>query len=227
MKKLILFDYDGTLVDSADIIVEGTIEAFVRCGLPKPDPTKVRAGIGHKLVTALKNYLPNDLTIDPNVIAAEYRKWYQEKDEEGIDFEPIFKGVHSLLDFLKSEGWLLGIATNKSSRGLFRGLKHHKIDDFFDLIMTSDDFPAKPKPDMALYAQRKLSVDSNRSIMIGDTVHDIVMGKLAKCKTIGVSWGYNSRESLFDAEADFIADELDQLLTLLKTEKILGEKNAI
>ena len=53
MKKLILFDYDGTLVDSADIIVEGTIEAFVRCGLPKPDPTKVRAGIGHKLVLSL------------------------------------------------------------------------------------------------------------------------------------------------------------------------------
>ncbi len=227
MKKLILFDYDGTLVDSADIIVEGTIEAFVRCGLPKPDPTKVRDGIGHKLVTALKNYLPKDLTIDPNLIAAEYRKWYQEKDEEGIHFEPIFKGVHSLLDFLKSEDWLLGIATNKSSRGLFRGLKHHKIEHFFDLIMTSDDFPAKPKPDMALNAQRKLSVDKNRSIMIGDTVHDIVMGKLAKCITIGVTWGYNSRESLIDADADFIADKLDQLLTLLQTEKILGEKNAI
>ena len=227
MRKLILFDSDGTLVDSADIIVEGTIEAFVRCGLPKPDPTKVREGIGHKLVTAVKYYIPKDLTIDPNVIAAEYRKWYKEKDEEGIHFEPIFKGVHSILDFLKSEDWLLGIATNKSSRGLFRGLKHHKIEHFFDLIMTSDDFPAKPKPDMALNAQRKLSVDNNRSIMIGDTVHDIVMGKLAKCITIGVTWGYNSRESLQDADADFIADKLDQLLTLLQTEKILGEKNAI
>ena len=225
MRKLILFDYDGTLVDSADIIVEGTIEAFVRCGLPKPDTTKVREGIGHKLVTALKDYVPKDLTIDPNVIAAEYRKWYQEKDEEGIHFEPIFKGVHSLLDFLKSEGWLLGIATNKSSRGLFRGLRHHKIEHFFNLIMTSDDFPAKPKPHMALNAQRKLAVESNRSIMIGDTVHDIVIGKLAKCITIGVTWGYNSRESLIDADADFIADKLDQLLTLLETEKILGEKN--
>ena len=60
-----------------------------------------------------------------------------------------------------------------------------------------------------------------------DTVHDIVMGKLAKCITIGVTWGYNSRESLIDADPDFIADELDQLFTFLKTEKILGEKNAI
>ncbi|OUX44468.1 hypothetical protein CBE37_01110 [bacterium TMED277] len=227
MKKLILFDYDGTLVDSADIIVEGTIQAFVRCGLPKPDPRKVKKGIGHKLITALKDYIPKDLTIDPNIIAAEYRKWYQEMDEEGIHFEPIFEGVHSLLDFLKRKDWLLGIATNKSSRGLFRGLKHHKIEHFFDLIMTSDDFPAKPKPDMALNAQRKFSVEGNRSIMIGDTVHDIVMGNLAKCVTIGVTWGYNTRESLIDADADFIADEFDQLSTLLKTEKILGEKYAI
>ena len=80
---------------------------------------------------------------------------------------------------------------------------------------------------MALNAQRKLSVDKNRSIMIGDTVHDIVMGNLAKCVTIGVTWGYNTRESLIDADADFIADEFDQLSALLKTEKILGEKNAI
>ena len=216
MKKLILFDYDGTLVDSADIIVEGTIEAFVRCGLPKPDPTKVREGIGHKLVTALKNYLPKDLTIDPNVIAAEYRKWYQEKDDEGIHFEPIFEGVHSLLDFLKSEDWLLGIATNKSSRGLFRGLKHHKIEHFFDLIMTSDDFPAKPKPDMAFNAQRALSVEGNRSIMIGDTVHDIKMGKNAKINTIGVTWGYNTREELYQANADHIINDLDELVKILR-----------
>jgi len=225
MKKLILFDYDGTLVDSADIIVEGTIEAFVRCGLPKPPPDKVRAGIGHQLVAAIEEYLPKEYNIDPHIIASEYRRWYTEKDEEGIDFEPMFTGVNKLLDFLKIEGWLLGIATNKSSRGLNRGLKHHNIKHFFDITMTTDDFQAKPKPDMAINAQKKLSVEPIQSIMIGDTIHDIQMGKLAKFITIGVTWGYNTKQSLINAGADFIADDMCQLQSLLNTKKILGEKN--
>ena len=93
--------------------------------------------------------------------------------------------------------------------------------------MTTDDFQAKPKPDMAINAQKKLSVEPIQSIMIGDTIHDIQMGKLAGFITIGVTWGYNTKQSLINAGADFIADDINQLQSLLNAKKILGGKNEV
>ena len=138
--KLLLFDYDGTLVDSANMIIEGTIEAFNRCGLAIPEPKEIRAGIGQKLDIAIKSYLTLENKGALDEVIRHYRQWYVEKDLEGTRFEPLFENIKPVLEKLHQDGWNLGIAINKSLCGLNRGLLHHKIEQFFSTIMTTDNF---------------------------------------------------------------------------------------
>ena len=121
-KKLLLFDYDGTLVDSAQMIIDGTIEAFNRCGLATAEPENIKAGIGQKLDIAIKSYLPLGQKVMLNQVIRYYRQWYFEKDLEGKQFEPLFENIKPVLEILHKDGWCLGIATNKSLRRLNRGL---------------------------------------------------------------------------------------------------------
>ena len=215
-EKLLLFDYDGTLVDSAQMIIDGTVEAFNRCGLATPEPEEIKAGIGQKLHVALKRYLPLEHRGLINEVIRHYRQWYMEKDLEGTQFEPLFKNVKPVLKTLYQDGWSLGIATNKSLRGLNRGLLHHEIEKFFSIIMTTDDFTPKPDKAMAIHALRTLKVKNSEAFMIGDTVYDIKMGKNAKINTVGVTWGYNTEEELHQENADHIIHEPNELVEILR-----------
>ena len=211
-----LFDYDGTLVDSAQMIIDGTVEAFNRCGLAAPKPEEIKAGIGQKLDVAIKSYLPLEHKGILNEVIRHYRHWYVEKDLEGKQFEPLFENIKSILEKLYQDGWYLGIATNKSLRGLNRGLLHHEIEKFFSIIMTTDNFIPKPNKAMAMHALKTLKVKNSDAFMIGDTVYDIKMGKNAKINTIGVTWGYNTSEELNRADADHIINDPSQLVKLLR-----------
>ena len=215
-ERLLLFDYDGTLVDSAQMIIDGTIEAFNRCGLATPKPEEIKAGIGQKLDIAIKSYLPLEHKGMLDAVIRHYRQWYVEKDLEGKQFEPLFENIEPVLEILHRDGWNLGIATNKSLRGLSRGLQHHKIEKFFSIIMTTDNFIPKPNKAMAIHALKKLEIQNSDAFMIGDTVHDIKMGKNAKINTIGVTWGYNTREELYQANADHIIKDLNELIKILR-----------
>ena len=215
-EKLLLFDYDGTLVDSAQMIIDGTIEAFNRCGLATPEREEIRAGIGQKLHIAFKRYLPLEHKGLINEVIRHYRQWYMEKDLEGTQFEPLFKNVKPVLKTLYQDGWSLGIATNKSMRGLNRGLLHHEIEKFFSIIMTTDDFTPKPDKAMAIHALRTLRVKNSAAFMIGDTVYDIKMGKNAKINTVGVTWGYNTEEALYQENADHIINDPNEFVEILK-----------
>ena len=214
--KLLLFDYDGTLVDSAKMIIDGTIEAFNRCGLETPKPKEIKAGIGQTLDIAIKSYLPPEHKGLLDEIIRNYRQWYVEKDLEGTQFEPLFENIKPLLEILHRDGWKLGIATNKSFRGLSRGLLHHEIERFFSIIMTTDNFTPKPDKAMALHALKTLRIKKSEAFMIGDTVYDIDMGKNAKINTIGVTWGYNTKEQLHQANADHIIHDPSELFKILK-----------
>ena len=211
-EKLLLFDYDGTLVDSAQMIIDGTIEAFNRCGLATTEREEIRAGIGQKLHIAFKRYLPLEHKGLINEVIRHYRQWYMEKDLEGTQFEPLFKNVKPVLKTLYQDGWSLGIATNKSLRGLL----HHEIEKFFSIIMTTDDFTPKPDKAMAIHALRTLKVKNSEAFMIGDTVYDIKMGKNAKINTVGVTWGYNTEEALYQENADHIINDPNELVEILE-----------
>ena len=214
--KLILFDYDGTLVDSAQMIVKGAIEAFRKCGLPDPDPHKVRENIGKTLQVALKAYMPEGYNVTPEDISNAYREWYAEQGRLGLQDEPIFPGINELLKKLKSKkNFFLGIATNKSRIALDNGLKKHNLSNLFDVTITTDECTPKPSPEMAFKAMKCLNVKNHSTFIVGDTVNDIGLGKNANISAIGVSWGYNKISMLEEAGSDYIVNSSDQLFDIL------------
>ena len=214
--RLALFDYDGTIVDSAIMIVEGAIAAFRICGLPDPDPAKVRENIGKPLAIALDEYMPPGFNVTPNEISEAYRSWYAEQGRLGLQNEPLYPGVVELLKELKSSDWLIGIATNKSRIGLTNGLAKHNLSDMFDITLSTDENIAKPNPAMAIRAMNELGVEKKYCVMIGDTINDIGLGVNAGINSIGVTWGYNDRNLLSSAGADYLVDDANQLSVLMK-----------
>ena len=211
-KKLVLFDYDGTIVDSAKMIVKGAIEAFRMCGLPDPDPNKVRENIGKPLATALDAYAPEGYEVNPEMISNAYRKWYAEQGRLGLQDEPLFPGMFKLINDLKiNKEFHIGVATNKSRIALNNGLKKHNLINIFDITLTMDEAKAKPDPDMAIQAMSMLNIEKKSTIIVGDTINDIGLGVNAGINSIGVAWGYNSIEMLRNEGADFIIKDSEEL----------------
>ena len=213
--KLALFDYDGTIVDSAGMIVQGAIEAFRMCGLPDPDPQKVRENIGRPLAVALDVYMPVGYTVTPEQISEAYRSWYAEQGRLGLQNEPLYPGMVELIHELKSNDWLIGIATNKSRIGLTNGLAKHNLSNIFDITLSTDENIAKPNPAMALRAMKELGVEEKYSVIIGDTINDIGLGVNSGITSIGVTWGYNSRKLLISAGANHLVDNAQDLSKLM------------
>ena len=212
IKKLVLFDYDGTIVDSAKMIVKGAIEAFRMCGLPDPDPNKVRENIGKPLATALDAYAPAGYEVNPEMISNAYRKWYAEQGRLGLQDEPLFPGMFKLINDLKiNKEFHIGVATNKSRIALNNGLKKHNLINIFDITLTMDEAKAKPDPDMAIQAMSMLNIEKKSTIIVGDTINDIGLGVNAGINSIGVAWGYNSIEMLRNEGADFIIKDTKEL----------------
>ena len=215
--KLALFDYDGTIVDSAIMIVEGAIAAFRICGLPDPDPKKVRENIGKPLAVALDFYMPPGYNVSPEQISEAYRNWYAEQGNLGLQNEPLYPGMVDLLNELKANGWLIGVATNKSRIGLINGLAKHNLSDTFDITLTTDENTPKPDPAMALRAMKELAVNKKYCVMIGDTINDIGLGVNSEIQSIGVTWGYNEKEMLSSAGASYLVNNSSELSKLMKT----------
>ena len=213
--KLALFDYDGTIVDSAGMIVQGAIEAFRMCGLPDPDPQKVRENIGRPLAVALDVYMPVGYTVTPEQISEAYRSWYAEQGRLGLQNEPLYPGMVELIHELKSNDWLIGIATNKSRVGLINGLAKHNLTNIFDITLSTDENIAKPNPAMALRAMKELGVEEKYSVIIGDTINDISLGVNSGITSIGVTWGYNNRKLLMSAGANHLVDNAEDLSKLM------------
>ena len=213
--KLALFDYDGTIVDSAGMIVQGAIEAFRMCGLPDPDPQKVRENIGRPLAVALDVYMPVDYMVTPEQISEAYRSWYAEQGRLGLQNEPLYPGMVELIHELKSNDWLIGIATNKSRVGLTNGLAKHNLSNIFDITLSTDENIAKPNPAMALRAMKELGVEEKYSVIIGDTINDIGLGVNSGITSIGVTWGYNDRKLLISAGANHLVDNAQDLSKLM------------
>jgi len=213
--KLALFDYDGTIVDSAGMIVQGAIEAFRMCGLPDPDPQKVRENIGRPLTVALDVYMPVGYTVTPEQISEAYRSWYAEQGRLGLQNEPLYPGMVELIHELKSNDWLIGIATNKSRVGLTNGLAKHNLSNIFDITLSTDENIAKPNPAMALRAMKELGVEEKYSVIIGDTINDIGLGVNSGITSIGVTWGYNDRKLLISAGANHLVDNAQDLSKLM------------
>jgi phosphoglycolate phosphatase len=215
MTKLAIFDCDGTLVDSQANICLAMEHAFDEAGMTPPSRLATRRIVGLSLVEAMRMLLPDADAAVHSEMAERYRASYLVLRNNGLEHEPLYDGIAALLSSMDEAGWLLGVATGKSDRGLERCLDQHGIKGLFVTLQTADRHPSKPHPSMVYTALTDAGVEAKDAVVIGDTVYDIHMGKAAGCRTIGVNWGYHPVDELRGAGADAIAESMDELAALL------------
>lgn len=219
--RLAVFDVDGTLVDSQHNIVTAMTDAWMTLGLGIPRPAEVRRIIGLSLVEACAALLPFAPPAMHRAAAEAYRDAFRAMRLLPDTMEPLFPGVRDALDELEGQGWLLGLATGKSRRGVHSVLAAHGLEGRFVTIQTADDNPGKPDPSMLLRAADDVGLDPADVVMIGDTSYDMLMACSARTAAVGVSWGYHSLDDLRKAGAQMVLDSFDNLSETLVA--LMGE----
>jgi phosphoglycolate phosphatase len=214
--RLAIFDCDGTLVDSQAAICLAMEECFVRAGLKAPARERTRRVVGLSLVEAMRQMLP---AAEPHVhvaLAEDYKRAFQGLRGQGQVEEPLFEGIAELIDALEDGGWLLGIATGKSDRGLSLCLEGHGLGRRFVTLQTGDRHPSKPHPSMIELAIAEAGAEPSTTLMIGDTSYDMAMARAAGVTAIGVAWGYHDAEELEAAGAHYLARHPSDITELVK-----------
>ncbi len=214
--RLLVFDVDGTLVDSQAAIVAAMNRTFDELGLTPPDPASTRRVVGLSLDDAVARLLPADA--GPDLIAEAARRYkhafYAARHEPG-HAEPLFPGVAETLPVLDHPQVCLGIATGKSRRGLVATLEHHGLDGHFVTLQTADDGHGKPHPRMLEAAMMDVGAEPAETVLVGDTVFDMEMARSAGTAALGVGWGYHPVADLRGAGAHRILDRFAELPAVL------------
>ena len=202
---LVVFDCDGTLVDSQHSICTAMTRAFEEARLAPPDRPAILSVVGLSLPLAIARLLPDAEADFHDHLSDRYKLAFQAmRREEGV-CEPLYPGIADLVVELDAAGWLLGVATGKSDRGLALCLTHHGLIDRFVTLQTADRHPSKPHPSMLLTAMADAGATPDSTVMIGDTSFDIDMGVAAGVRSIGVAWGYHSPAELLASGAQAVA----------------------
>ncbi len=209
--KLVVFDCDGTLVDSQHAINACMTDAFEDVGLKAPTIAEVRRVVGLPLAQAIELLASNDNAPIDDMVAAYSSSWQKLRAGGTLD-EPLFAGTQNLLEQLKSEYWMMGIATGKSMRGLQATLEHHSLGAYFSTLQTADRARGKPDPEMLHLAMAETNAAPADTLMIGDTTYDITMAVAAGVRAIGVAWGYHAPEDLRRAGAIHVAEDVAALM---------------
>jgi len=203
MIKLAIFDCDGTLVDSGATIHSALRSTFDLHGLDCPPRDVTKKVIGLSLEQAMAALVPEG---DHDALSSTYRNAFMTMRGAGQVEEPLFEGIVDLLDALEDDGWLLGVATGKSERGLRHCLASHGLDGRFVTLQTADRNPSKPHPAMALTAMSETGADPSHTIFVGDTGWDMGCARSAGAGAIGAGWGYHDLEELMGAGAHAVAN---------------------
>jgi phosphoglycolate phosphatase len=197
--ELILFDIDGTLVDSQSEILAAMHDAFASIAKPVPNRDVILSTVGLSLEQAMKQLLPSDC--DAGIISSAvtaYKHSYRKSREAGA-MSVIYPGIADLLRKCRAhENWLLGLATGKSRRGVNALVEYYDWGGVFQTIQTADTHPSKPNPAMLQAVFSETGVPAQRCLFIGDTTHDMQMAVAAGVGFVGVSWGYHPIDR-FDA----------------------------
>jgi pyrophosphatase PpaX len=207
----ILFDLDGTLLDSIELILSSARYAFDKLGRECPPDEEWLQGVGIPLFTMFGRYARDDA--DRVALIAAYRE-HQFANHDRL-IKP-YDGVHDLLADLQSRGNELGVVTSKSEYLAMRGLAHVKLARFFDTIVGCDSTTRhKPDPEPVRLALHRLACDPCDAVFVGDSVHDVIAGNAAGVATIAALWGAFARNDLEPGSPTAWAERVSEVIGLL------------
>lgn len=192
--ELIVFDWDGTLLDSAGAIVRSIQAACADLDLPVPDDARARHVIGLGLADAMRHAVPDLRPEDTQAMVDRYRFHYLSGDHALT----LFPGVPEMLARLHEAGHLLAIATGKSRLGLERALDHSGLRPLFHASRCADECHSKPHPQMLDELSAEFGVHPASTVMIGDTSHDLLMARNAGVDALAVTYGAHPHDHLLD-----------------------------
>lgn len=211
--EMIVWDWDGTLMDSTPTIVDCIQKSCVDLGLPVPPDELASHVIGLGLQDALRIAVPTLTPPQYPELVARFRYYYLAKDHELT----LFKGIRELLADLKDRGHYLAVATGKPRVGLNRSLKFHQLEQMFVDTRTADETRSKPHPQMLHELSESLMVPLNKMLMIGDTSHDLLMASNAGVDAVAVTYGAHPAGSLRELKPLACVDTVGELGTFLLT----------
>jgi len=217
--RLVIFDVDGTLIDSQAFILAAMRRAFGAAGLEAPADHATLGIVGLSLPQAMESLLPGLAVPERDSLVQLYKDSFRALREEsgGEAHSPFYPGAREALERLNGAGWLLSIATGKARRGLDHMLDSHGLRRLFIGTQTADDAPSKPHPGMVLNCLAATGAAAHRTVVVGDTEYDMAMARAAGSRAVGVAWGYHSRDRLQRGGAEVIVEDFSVL------EAVLGE----
>ena len=222
MNRLALFDCDGTLVDSQASICRAMTACFEEHRLTPPSRAATRRIVGLSLPEAMRLLLPEGEAALHDALTQSYKQAFSRHRERGLVEEPLFEGLAEALEMLEADGWLLGVATGKSDRGLRFSLEHHGIHARFVTLQTADRHPSKPHPAMLHAAIAEAGASPETTVMIGDTSFDMMMAVSGGAHPLGVAWGYHAPDELRAAGAEHVVNASADLIEHMRTVARLG-----
>ena len=191
--QLIIFDWDGTLMDSTAQIVNCMQLTIVEMQSEARSDTSILNIIGLSLEEAIYSLYPQANAVFVKKTAEVYRDFYLFKDKTP---SPLFSGVVNMLDELRQEGYDLAIATGKSRRGLDKGLNETNLQDYFPITRCADETRSKPDPQMLSEILTDYNTNCTTALMIGDSEYDLQMANNGKVDSLAVTYGVHSLERL-------------------------------
>lgn len=211
--KAILFDFDGTIVNSAPGIVKTMEQTYMKMGLPVPSQEAMITTIGLPLKQALGQLasLDDSMATRATEIYRELFPIYE------VNYVTLFDEVYDILSTLKAKGIRMAVVTSRDFSSLDLICRHHDLWGFFETKVTgADGFKPKPAPDMVHALLKEMNLSNEEAIVVGDTTFDIDMGNSADCKTVAVTYGNHQKERLLASNPDYTIDSFSDLLAIVK-----------
>ncbi len=209
---LIVFDWDGTLMDSTGAIVASIKAAAADLGIEPPTEERARHIIGLGLIDALRHALPDLPAERYQDVALRYRQHYLSMDQDLL----LFDGAEALIDELAATGYMLAVATGKTRAGLNRAFEVSGLGPRFHASRCADECRSKPHPQMLDELMVEFGVTPEATLMIGDTTHDLLMAKNAGVAALGVAYGAHPRAALEAESPLFCAGDVAELAQWLR-----------
>lgn len=216
---LLVFDWDGTLVDSAAAITEAMDHAIQNLGFERKSDMAIRNIIGLGLPEAIKILMPELSSAESELLRQEYAKIFVQLDT--LNPSTLFPLVKETLDELKEEGHLLAVATGKSRRGLDRIMQALKMESYFHASRCADETLSKPNPLMLAQILEQLKQSVDNTMMIGDSEYDLAMAQNIGMPSIGVTYGVHSKPQLQKYHPLACIDCISELSSLVLRQDIV------